>query len=82
MPIPRLCWGTGIKLDVEMPLLGHAPEGSGNCAKGVTIPALREMQHAGELCLPKAYPHKEVHNGHGKTTTARSGSGLSTGPLL
>jgi hypothetical protein len=40
------------------------------------------MQNAGELCLPKEYQHKGVHNGHGKTTTARSGSGLSTGPLL
>jgi hypothetical protein len=58
------------------------PKGSGNCAKGATVPAIREMQHAGELCLPKAYLHKGVRNGHGKTTTARNGSGLSTGPLL
>ncbi len=56
------------------------PEGSGNCAKGATVPALREMQHAGELCLPEAYPHKGVRNGHGKMTTARSSSGLSSGP--
>jgi hypothetical protein len=40
------------------------------------------MQHAGELCLLKAHPHKGVCNGHGKMTTARSGGGLSTGPSL
>jgi hypothetical protein len=68
MPIPRLCWGIGIKLDVETPLQGHTPEGSGNCAKGATVPTLQEMQHAGELCLPKTQPHKGVCNGHGKMT--------------
>jgi hypothetical protein len=40
LPVPRLCWGIGIKLDVETPLPGHTPEGSGNCAKGATVPAL------------------------------------------
>ncbi len=74
--------GTGIKLDVEMPLPEHTPKGSGNCAKGARVPALQEMQHAGELCLPKAHLHKGVRNGHGKMTTARSGGGLSTGPSL
>ncbi len=58
------------------------PEGSGNCAEGATVPALQEMQHAGELCLHKAHPHEGVCDGHGKTTVMRSGSGLSTGPLL
>jgi hypothetical protein len=40
------------------------------------------MQHAGELCLPKAHLHKGVRNMHGKTTTARSRGCLSTGPSL
>jgi hypothetical protein len=67
---------------IETPLLGLIPEGFVSCVKGATVPALQEMQDTGEICLPKAHLHKGVRNGHGKTTTVRSGSGLSTGPLL
>jgi hypothetical protein len=51
-------------------------------AKGAMVPMLQELQHASEPCLPKVCSYQRIHKGHGKTTTARSGSGIGTCSLL
>jgi hypothetical protein len=81
MPVPRLCWRVGIRLDDEATLLRHTPKRFGYCAKGATVPTLHELQHASEPCLPKAYLHQRMRNGHGGMPIARSGSGICSCPF-